>query len=119
MSRPGGTECMALISRLTLKSFWTIPRFLIFGRQVEKQLADAKGLVGYSLQAEFSARRFWTLSVWRNEAALMDFVYALPHNRVMESLANHTSETGFMRWQIGSDQLPPDWVKAKEKFSKK
>jgi hypothetical protein len=44
------------------------------------------GLIGYSLRAQFAARRFWTLSVWEDEAVLQAFVTAPPHAAVMKAL---------------------------------
>ncbi len=35
--------------------------------KVGKQLAETRGLVGYSFRAKLSSHRFWTLSIWEDE----------------------------------------------------
>ena len=47
-------EYLALISYLPLKRFWMVPKFLVFTREVQQQLAGSRGLVGYSLLARHS-----------------------------------------------------------------
>jgi len=37
-------------------------------------LEESRGLIGYSLLAHLLEKRFWTLSLWEDEDALMDFV---------------------------------------------
>src|SRR5215210_2679300 len=103
-------EYLAQLSYLPLKRYRLIPRFLKYTSQIESQLKESRGLVGYSLQAQLLSRRFWTLSVWEDEAALMDFVYHLPHSEVMQSLAPHMAPTKFSQWKIKGSELPPRWA---------
>jgi hypothetical protein len=42
-------------------------------------------------------KRFWTLSVWENEAALRKFVVQMPHGRVMTALEGKMEQTHFVR----------------------
>jgi hypothetical protein len=70
---PNG-DFVALLSYLPLKSYWRVPSFFLFTAQVAKQLTSAQGLLGYSLLARPLSKRFWTLSVWKNEEALRAFV---------------------------------------------
>src|SRR5207245_1790913 len=51
--------------------------------EVGRQLAETRGLVGYSFRAKFSSHRFWTLSIWEDEQALMAFVSQDPHRTTM------------------------------------
>jgi len=76
-------EYLALMSYLPLKKFRMIPRFISYTREIQTQLSQAKGLIGYSLRAKPLRRAFWTLSVWENENALMEFVSNPPHHHVM------------------------------------
>ena len=46
-----------------------------------KQLASAEGVLGYSVLAR--PKRFWTLSAWKDEAALHAFVQFPPHVRII------------------------------------
>ena len=110
-------EYLALLSYLPLKSYLKIPRFIKYTSQIERQLAEARGLVGYSLQAQLLSRRFWTLSVWEDEPALMEFVYRLPHSEVMKSLAADMGQTKFTQWKIQGSALPPRWDDAKKRMA--
>ena len=39
-----------------------------------RSFAQTPGAIGYSMRAKLISRRFWTLSVWDNDKALMEFV---------------------------------------------
>jgi len=79
---PGG-EVVALPSYLPLKSYWRIPLFLFYTMRVVKQLASAEGVLGYSVLARPLSKQFWTLSAWKDEAALHAFVQYPPHVRII------------------------------------
>ena len=104
-----GRDCVALLSYLPLRSIWRIPWFLMHAARVRRQLRASSGLIGYSLRAQFAARRFWTLSVWEDAAALQAFVTAPPHAAVMKALAPHMGATRFTRWIVKSSELPLPW----------
>ena len=111
-------ECLALLSYLPLKKFWTIPKFLWRTSKIERQLSESRGLIGYSLHAEFLKKRFWTLSVWEDESSLRAFVSHLPHSRTMIDLAPHMAQTKFTRWKVKGSALPPDWDEAKGRMAR-
>jgi quinol monooxygenase YgiN len=67
---------------------------------VVKQLASAEGVLGYSVLARPVSKRFWTLYVWKDEAALRTFVQYPPHVRIMTALTPHMGETKFVRWTV-------------------
>jgi quinol monooxygenase YgiN len=110
-------EYFALLSFLPLKRYRAIPAFLRYTLQIERQLKESRGLLGYSLQAQLMSRRFWTLSVWEDEQAMMEFVYKLPHSEVIQKLAPEMAQTKFTRWQIHGDDLPPNWNEAKRRMA--
>jgi hypothetical protein len=95
-----------------LRSYSKIPRFLQFTFQIQRQLGVIPGAMGYSLRAKPLSRKFWTLSVWENEPALMDFVKKVPHGDVMKSLAGHMGATKFTQWKISGSAIPPNWDEA-------
>jgi len=102
-------DYVALLSYLPLKSYWRVLPFVVYTAQVVKQLARADGLLGYSLLARPLSKRFWTLSVWKNEEALRAFVQHPPHVRIMTALAPHMDKTEFVRWTVKGSQLPLHW----------
>ena len=89
-SDPNG-DLVALLSYFSLKSYWRVPSFFYYTAQVAKQLASAQGLLGYSVLTRPLSKRFWTLSAWKDEAALHDFVQHPPHVHIMTALVPHMS----------------------------
>ena len=57
-------EYSALLTYLPLKRWRAIPKFMRYTSQIQRQLADSEGLIGYALDAKVLSRDFWTLSVW-------------------------------------------------------
>jgi quinol monooxygenase YgiN len=113
---PNG-DFVALLSYLPLKSYWRMPSFFYYTLQVTKQLASAQGLLGYSVLARPLSKRFWTLSAWKDEAALRDFVQQPPHVRIMTAIAPHMEQTKFLRWTVKGSQLPLGWDDALRRFA--
>jgi hypothetical protein len=107
---------VALLSYLPLKSGWRIPWFMLHSAPITSQLRRSRGLLGYSLHMELMARRFWTLSVWQDEASLHDFVHAQPHARTMTAVAPHMGATRFVRWTIRGAEMPPSWEDALKRW---
>ena len=99
-----------MLSYLPLKSYWRIPFFFLYTTQVVKHLASAEGVLGYSVLAR--PKRFWTLSAWKDEAALHAFVQHPPHVRIMTALNPHMGETKFVRWTVKGSELPLLWEDA-------
>jgi quinol monooxygenase YgiN len=110
-----GRDYVALLSYLPLRSFWGLPRLLVYTARIRRQLRASSGLIGYSLRAQVAARRFWTLSAWEDEAALQAFVTAPPHAAVVQALAPHMGATRFTRWIVQAADLPLRWDDAVER----
>jgi hypothetical protein len=105
-------EYLVLASRLPLRSYWQIPRFLRLTLAVRHQLAESEGLVGYSLLAQVTKKTFWTLSAWVEADDLQSFVRALPHADVMLELRPHMGPTAFTTWTAPGDAFPVSWQEA-------
>ena len=105
-------EYLALLSYLPLRKYSKIPRFLQFTLQISRQLGATPGAIGYSMRAQLLSCKFWTLSVWENERALMDFVSKVPHGEVMKALATHMGATKFTQWKVPGSAIPPSWKDA-------
>lgn len=108
-------DYVAVMTYLPLKNLWSLPRFLYYTRRIRSQLGTARGLVGYSLIAHIVAKRFWTLSVWQDEVALMEFVHKHPHNESMIVLRRYMGGTAFVRWSVKGAAVPPSWPEAMER----
>jgi heme-degrading monooxygenase HmoA len=88
---------VTLLTYLPLRSARRLPAFLRFTRKIQRQLAGAPGLVGYTLRAKPLRRQFWTLSAWESAEALEAFVVAAPHRDVMAALASDLGDGRFFR----------------------
>ncbi len=76
------------------------------------QLAKTPGLIGFTFRAKLFRHRFWTLSAWEDEKALMDFVGKVPHLDTMDTmkvLGPHMGDAAFFRWSVRRDALPLQW----------
>jgi hypothetical protein len=73
--------------------------------------------MGFSMLAEPLRKRYATLSVWRDEAALDAFAAARPHDRLMTDLAPAMGPTRFVRWTITGTEGPPSWTSALARLS--
>jgi hypothetical protein len=105
-------EYLVLGSFLPLLRFSATFRFARRAGEVRRQLEHAKGLVGYSMMGKPWARRYWTLSVWDDEAALRTFVAENPHHDMMSAMAPEMGPTRFVRWHARGSALPPQWSDA-------
>ena len=101
---------------LPLKSYRTIPRFLRLASSVAGQLEGTSGLVGYSLLAQPTRARFWTLSAWTDRRALGAFVREMPHLGVMGQLRPYMGPTRFTAWTVLGSTVPISWEEATERL---
>ena len=62
------------------------------------------------MRAEIFGKKAWTLSVWRDEAALDEFEKNSPHSDAMKNVSHQlTGSQKFVGWKILSSNVPPDW----------
>ena len=76
---------------------------------VSDQLTGTVGLLGFTFRAKLLRHRFWTLSVWEDEEALMAFVGMTPHLEAMTVLQPYMGGTAFVRWRVRGNELPLRW----------
>jgi hypothetical protein len=108
---------LVMASYLPLTRITSTVRFLRAVTAIRKQLADADGLVGYTLRAKPLARDYWTLSVWTDDSALHAFMRAPPHVQLMGSLKPYMGATKFVQWEIASADGRPSWAGALDRLS--
>ena len=109
-------EYSALLTYLPLKRWRAIPKFMRYTSQIQRQLADSEGLIGYALDAKVLSRDFWTLSVWEDKASLRRFVQQNPHEKVMMDLLPHMGQTAFFPFKVDASSIPPDWEDTKRRM---
>jgi heme-degrading monooxygenase HmoA len=112
-----GHEYLVLASSIPGRQ-WRSTRKLFRGSSaVRKQLAGADGLVGFSMEAKPIAKQYATLSVWRDAAALDNFVTANPHREIMGDLKPEMGPTKFVRWTIDGRDGRPNWNDARSRLA--
>jgi hypothetical protein len=107
-----GTGYLVMASHLPLKRITATVRFFRAVSAVRRQLATANGLIGYTLRAKPLARDYWTLSVWKDDVALRQFMRASPHVQVMTSLKPFMGPTKFVTWMVSAADGRPSMAVA-------
>jgi hypothetical protein len=110
-------EYLALLSYLPLNRYSKIPLFMRYSMGIMRQITGSPGAIGYSMRAKLFSRRFWTLSVWEDSAALMEFVSKVPHNESMKAMAPFMGQTKFTQWKVVGSALPLRWDEAIRRMS--
>ncbi len=118
-SAPPGAELVVLATTLPLRSYRHIPGFLRWTWRIRGQLAEADGLVGYSLDARPLRKTFWTVSAWTSGAAMEAFVRQNPHAAAMAVIRPHMGRSAFVRWTVTTDDLPLRWGNVRRRIEDK
>ena len=103
------TEYLVLASSIPPKSRTSTWKLFRGSRIVRKQLIATDGVMGFALLVEPMRKRYATLSVWRDEAALDKFAETHPHSELMKSLIDEMGATKFVRWTISGADGRPSW----------
>jgi len=111
------TDLVVMASRLPLRSYRHIPTFLGWALKIRRQLASAQGLVGYALDADITAKTFWTLSAWSGQDAIDRFVRLDPHRTGMAAIRPHMLPSTFVLWSVRAGDVPIDWHEGKDRVS--
>ena len=111
-----GKEYAAMLSYLPLNEFRALPRFMRYARQIQRQLAQCDGLIGYSMDADIPRKEFWTLSVWRDDESLRSLVQNVPHGRVMTDLLPDMGQTRFFHFEVDASSILPDWNESRRRM---
>ena len=109
-------EYLVLASSIPAKRVSAAARMFRGAQAVKRQLANAEGLIGFSLLAKPLTKQYATLSVWESEAALDAFVRQNPHGELMNALRPHMGETRFVRWHVPGTDAHPSWDDALERL---
>jgi hypothetical protein len=111
-----GIDYLVLASSIPPRGYGSTWALFRGSRVVRRQLASTDGILGFSLLAEPVRKRYATLSVWRDEAALAAFAGAEPHHQLMADLAPQMAPTTFVRWTIPGSSAPPSWPDALQRL---
>lgn len=110
-----GSELQGVVGYLHPSGYRTVPKVLWHTRQVEAQLAESAGLVGYALRAELTRKEFWAVAAWKNDESLQRFVESDPHAGIRASLEREMAESWFERFDVDAEEVPLDVDEALER----
>lgn len=102
-------DYVALVSDIPPLRLSSTGRWFRGAREVESQLRDTEGVVGFSLAASPLRKRYMTLSVWTDEEALARFASTRAHGRLVDELHPEMAPTRFVRWTFSGRDGRPRW----------
>jgi heme-degrading monooxygenase HmoA len=105
---PGATY-VVMGSRLPLRGYRFIPRFLAHSMRIRRQLATADGLIGFALNARLARKEFWTVSVWDSRDELERFASADPHATIIRTKPERLDPSKFVFWTCQGRDVPAGW----------
>jgi hypothetical protein len=114
----GALDKMALISvtRLRVRAFIYLPQFLWDTFKSLRQVERSSGFVGGSLLVNAN-NVFWTMTVWKDQAAMNAYRTGGAHRKAMPKLLNWCNEAAVVHW---TDELSdiPVWQEAQQHMEK-
>ena len=93
------------ITRLHLRSPRFLLPFFLHTNRSRRQATNAPGNLGVRVR-KTDGLAFWTLTLWRDVAAMRSFTIASPHKETMSKLANWCDEAAFAHWELETNDLP-------------
>jgi heme-degrading monooxygenase HmoA len=115
--RPADAPAVVMASRFALRRLRDVPRFFLDAMRIHRQVRAADGALGVSLVAHPLQREFFTLSAWRDRAAVDALVRAEPHRSVMGRYRAVMADAAFRFWEVPPDALPPNWDDARRRLT--
>jgi hypothetical protein len=108
---------MALISvtRLRVRSFIYLPQFLWEAFKSMRQAERSVGFLGGRLLVN-SKKVFWTMTAWKDEAAMNAYRGGGAHRRAMPKLLNWCNEAAVVHWTQESSEIPV-WQEVQQRMA--
>jgi hypothetical protein len=102
------------VTRLRLRSYWHFPKFVFYSIRSRRQAQRAPGNLRVLLGAEQN-RVFWTITMWRDEAAMRQFMLSGAHRAAMPLLAGMVDEAATSHWVQDTEKFP-NWPEAYQRL---
>lgn len=109
-NRRGWLMPFVSITRLRVRRWRNLPRFLIQSIRAARQARRAAGSLSVSVLRD-TDRAFWTRTVWRGEPAMRSFMQSGVHRRIMARLPEWCDEAALVHW-VQEAEAPPSWAEA-------
>jgi quinol monooxygenase YgiN len=111
------TELHVLTSRLPLKRYRDVARFLRWTMRIRRQLRATQGCAGYTLDAKLLTKTFWTLSAWSDKEAMNAFVTTDQHAAMLADMKGRLGKATFVESTARRTDLPLAWRDARERIN--
>jgi quinol monooxygenase YgiN len=115
LADPGGGPLAVSVTRLRLRRWRDTPAFLRAALRLRRDLAREPGAVTLGLAAQPWARTYWTLSAWRDEAALQAYVRSPGHAAAMRRFRPVMTDATSARWTREGGR--PSWDEARRRVA--
>ena len=93
------------ITRLRIRSWRFMPGFVLYTLRSARQIRRAPGFIGGWLGGS-GDNAFWTITVWRDEAAMRGFRDKAAHKAAMPYLLHWGDEAAMARYEQSGEDLP-------------
>ncbi len=102
------------VTRLRMRSLRFMPAFILDTVRTRLQVTRADGYDGGALLAD-RRRTFWTMTVWRDQAAMRRYMTTGAHLKAMPKLLEWCDEASVVHWVQAGPALP-DWAEAERRM---
>src|SRR5262249_6769814 len=92
--------------RLRLRSYRHLPSFVRQARLSSEQASRSPGFLAGAVFGSPLRKTFWTLTVWKDEAAMRGFRSAGDHRYVMTRISDWCDEAAVAPWQQRDASVP-------------
>ncbi|HET6399450.1 MAG TPA: DUF3291 domain-containing protein, partial [Candidatus Thermoplasmatota archaeon] len=93
------------VTRLRLRKARYVPAFMLWSLRSKWQAERSPGFLGGILLAD-RERTYWTISVWRDEAAMREYRSSGAHARAMRRLPRWCDEAAAGHWEQPGSERP-------------
>lgn len=102
-------EYVGVVTELVPRSIRSTGRLFGGARRSSAQIARADGIVGFATLAQPLRRRYRTISLWENEAAVAAFARSGDHHELVRTLTPELERVTTGRWHAAGRDGRPDW----------
>jgi quinol monooxygenase YgiN len=102
------------VTRLRIRKWRYLPAFFYYTLLSAWQARRAAGNLGLSIHRD-AGQVYWTITVWRDEAAMREFRNHGAHLRAMPKLRDWCDEATYAHWEQES-ATPPDLATGYERL---
>lgn len=80
-----------------------------YTRKTIESLPMNPGFIGYSVRSRVLGNEVWTMTIWRDEASMEQFVGSPVHRAAMREGLAPVRRARFLRFELETSEVPPRW----------